>query len=226
MIVLVTATGTDAGKTTLTRGLARAARRRGIDVVAIKPFETGVTQEASDAAALEAASGARWVGPWFRAKAPVAPWAATLMGEPPPDWDGIVTAIRGAARHHAWCLVEGAGGARVPIDATHEVRDLAVELDARVVLVAPDTLGVLSHTLAAVEALSSLKHPPIVVLRAIAHRDPSVATNGLILERKLGRLPFRMPFLEGDDDALAEAVETSGLVSALASLSAGESYRP
>jgi dethiobiotin synthetase len=215
MIVLVTATGTDAGKTTLTRGLARAVRRRGIDVVALKPFETGVETVPVDAVALEQASGARWEGPWYRAKAPVAPWSATLMGEPPPDWDTIVAALRAAADHHAWCLVEGAGGPRVPIDATREVRDLASELGAAVVLVAPDVLGVLSYTFTAVESLTALGNTPIVVLRDVARPDPSATTNAMVLERKLGRAPFRLPFVVGDDDALADAVERSGLVEAL-----------
>lgn len=212
MIVLVTATGTDAGKTTLTRGLARAARRRGIDVVAIKPFETGVTHAALDAAALEAAGGARWVGPWFRALAPVAPWAATTLGEATVDWDGIVDAIRAAGQQHELVLVEGAGGVRVPIDAEHEVRDLARVLDARVLLVAPDLLGVLSYVLTAVDALWGFGATPEVVLRATPSPDLSTATNGTLLQSKLGRPIHRFPHVDGDDDALANAVDENGLL--------------
>ena len=212
MIVLVTATGTDAGKTTLTRGLARAARRRGIDVVGIKPFETGVAGTAVDAAALERAAGAAWPGPWFRAAAPVAPWAATVVGEGPVDWDGVVAAIRAAGRQHELVLVEGAGGVRVPIDAEREVRDLARALDARVLLVAPDVLGVLSYTLTAVDALEAFGVRPEIVLRAAPSPDLSAATNGTLLEKKLGRPVHRFPCVEGDDDTLAHAVERAGLL--------------
>ena len=212
MIVLVTATGTDAGKTTLTRGLARAARRRGIDVVGIKPFETGVSGTAVDAVALERAAGAAWTGPWFRAGSPVAPWAATTMGEGAADWDGIVDALRNAAHRHELVLVEGAGGVRVPIDAEHEVRDLARALDARVLLVAPDVLGVLSYTLTAVDALRAAGVSPEVVLRAAPSPDPSSATNGALLEKKLARRVHRFPYVDGADDALAEAVENVGLL--------------
>lgn len=212
MIVLVTATGTDAGKTTLTRGLARAARRRGIDVVGIKPFETGVAGTAVDAEALERAAGAVWPGPWFRAASPVAPWAATEMGEGAVDWDGIVDALRAAGRRHELVLVEGAGGVRVPIDAEREVRDLARALDARVLLVAPDVLGVLSYVLTAVEALAAFGATPEVVLRAAPSPDPSTATNVVLLEKKLGRRIHRFPFVDGDDDAMADAVEDVGLL--------------
>jgi dethiobiotin synthase len=214
MILLVTATGTDAGKTTLTRGLARAARRRGIDVVGIKPFETGVVGTPVDAVALERAAEAGWPGPWFRAASPVAPWAATAMGEGSVDWDGIVDAIRAAERKHELVLVEGAGGVRVPIDAEREVRDLASTLDARVVLVAPDVLGVLSYVLTAVDALCGASTSPVVVLRGAPRPDPSVATNGALLEKKLGRPIHRFPYVEGDDDALARAVEEARLLDA------------
>lgn len=212
MIVLVTATGTDAGKTTLTRGLARAARGRGIDVVGIKPFETGVATTAVDAQALDRAAGVTWPGPWFRAASPVAPWAATTSGEGRVDWDGIVDALRAASRRHDLVLVEGAGGVRVPIDAEREVRDLAPALDARVLLVAPDVLGVLSYVLTAVEALGAVGATPDVVLRATPRPDPSTATNAALLERKLGRPIRRFPFVEGDDDAVARAVEEAGLL--------------
>ena len=212
MIVLVTATGTDAGKTTLTRGLARAARLRGVDVVGIKPFETGVSESAVDAVALEHAAGAAWAGPWFRAASPVAPWAATTMGEGAVDWDGIVHALRAAGDRHELVLVEGAGGVRVPVDAEHEVRDLARVLDARVLLVAPDVLGVLSYALTAVDALRAVGVVPEVVLRAAPTPDPSSATNGALLEKKLGRRVHRFPYLDGADDALAGAVEDAGLL--------------
>jgi dethiobiotin synthetase len=212
VIVLVTATGTDAGKTTLTRGLARAARLRGIDVVGIKPFETGVVGTAVDAEALERAAGAAWPGPWFRAGSPVAPWAATTMGEGAVDWDGILDAVRAAGERHELVLVEGAGGVRVPIDGEREVRDLARALDARVLLVAPDVLGVLSYVLTAVESLAAVGATPELVLRATPSPDPSAATNGALLEKKLGGRIHRFPHVVGDDDALARAVEDAGLL--------------
>ncbi len=207
MIVFVSATGTDAGKTALTRGLARAAARSGLDVVAIKPFETGVASHAHDAEALARAAGRTVAGPWYRARAPVAPWAATLMGEAPPDWEAIVHRLRQVASEHALCLVEGAGGARVPVDPRREVVDLAVELGAAVLVVAPNQLGVLSYTLTAFEHLRARGLEPSLVLREIPAPDPSGATNAAILSEKLQISPARLPFVpSASDDALADAV--------------------
>ncbi|MCB9616241.1 MAG: dethiobiotin synthase [Sandaracinus sp.] len=211
MIVLVTATGTDAGKTAFTRGLARALRRRGVDVVAVKPFETGVDQVAEDAAALERAAGVAAPGPWYRASAPVAPWAATLMGEPAPAWEHIVDGLRSLADRHVVTLVEGAGGPRVPIDPEREILDLAVELGAKVLLVAPDTLGVLSFALTAWDAVKARALEAELVLRGVAEPDASARTNALVLNQKLGRACVVLPFVAAveDDDALADAVEAS-----------------
>lgn len=207
MIVFVTATGTDAGKTAFTRGLARAAARAGLDVVAIKPFETGVTSRAHDAEALARAAGRTVEGPWYRAEAPVAPWAATLMGEAPPDWEAIVRCVRQAASEHSLCLVEGAGGVRVPVDSRREVVDLAVELGAAVLVVAPNQLGVLSYSLTAFEHLRSRGLEASLVLRDISFPDVSGATNATILAEKLKLSPARLRFvLDASDDALADAV--------------------
>jgi len=51
-----------------------------------------------------------------------------------------------------------------------------------------------------------------VVLRAAPSPDPSTATNALLLEKKLGRRIHRFPFVDGDDDAMADAVEDAGLL--------------
>ena len=55
--LFITATGTDCGKTWLTRGLARALTQRGLRVAALKPIETGVVDRPLDATALAQAAG-------------------------------------------------------------------------------------------------------------------------------------------------------------------------
>ena len=52
-------------------------------------------------------------------------------------------------------LVEGVGGAMVPLDAEHTVRDWIAALKHPALLIAGSYLGTISHTLTAAEALLS-----------------------------------------------------------------------
>ena len=79
----ITGVSTAVGKTYLSRGLTRALEQRGRAVCALKPLETGVTNEPSDAVALARACGrpelAQASG-LYRHPLPLAPYAAS-----PPD---------------------------------------------------------------------------------------------------------------------------------------------
>lgn len=191
--LFVTGTGTGVGKTWLTRGLSAALVARGVDVVALKPVETGCDPTAADARALADACGhpelADAAG-LYRARLPLAPLAATMEGEAPPDLARIVDACR-ALLGEGVGLVEGAGGILVPLDATHTMADLAGSLALPLVLVARDGLGVLSHTLTALEAARGrhLEVAAIVLSRGHSRasvEDPSCRTNQAILASRVG----------------------------------------
>lgn len=210
--LFVTATGTGCGKTWVSRGLARALVRAGRAVAAIKPIETGVGDEPLDALALAHASGRPWLADapgLLRARSPLSPYAATLEGELPSiDPSVLARATRSAAGDAELVLVEGAGGLLVPLSATHDTRDLVLQLGWPILLVARDALGTLSHTLSALESASTRD---LVVQAVVLTRgpwsadDPSVRTNLRVLAERAS-VPV-VPFLacEDDDDALAEA---------------------
>ncbi len=207
--IFIGGTGTGVGKTWVSRGIARALSRRRADVVALKPLETGCDPDPQDAIALATACGrpelARAPG-LYRARLPLAPWAATLEGEPPPDVSAIVESCRAWLEPARVGLVEGAGGLLVPIDEQRDMLDLARALDAAVVLVARDALGVLSDVLSS-HALASARGARVaaVVLTRFGDPDPSQRTNRRILA---ARLPCPMVSFEtraGDDDCLADA---------------------
>jgi dethiobiotin synthetase len=84
-------------------------------------------------------------------------------------------------------VVEGAGGLLVPLDASHQVIDLAEELKLPVVLVARAGLGTLNHVGLSLEALHArrLKVAAVVLSRSNAEGDPSEADNPRWI-RKLG----------------------------------------
>ena len=172
----ITATGTDSGKTWLAAGIAGACRRRGIAVRALKPVMSGydaAQPAASDAGALLEKVGAggtapiESISPW-RFAAPLSPDRAAALEGKAIDFDALVGWCRDEiARNSAdggLLLVEGIGGAMVPLDATHTVREWIAALQIPVVLVAGSYLGALSHTLTALAALRAAGVVPAAIV--------------------------------------------------------------
>jgi len=188
--VVVTGTDTGVGKTyvaaALTRLLARTQR-----VVAIKPFESGLTEnEPGDAERLAEASGQ--TAPRFalrRFAAPLSPAMAAEREGLAIDFDAVLAEIRAHAIGADLALVEGAGGLLSPLTWTEDALTLADALDASIVLVASDRLGTLSVTHAAIEVLQARGRLPVaIVLSAPAVPDASTCGNASALRRRL--VPF------------------------------------
>jgi dethiobiotin synthetase len=188
----ITGTGTGIGKTTFTCILSQALRQLGQRVVALKPIETGVHEQPADARKLADACGQPHLADdpsWYRAHAPLSPYAAHLEGESLPDLRRLADAVRRHAEVRTVVLVEGAGGLLVPLTRDTTIADLARELTLPLLLVAPNRLGVLSDVLAVHEAAM---HRGLSVHAVILHqlpqddaRDPSLRTNARILEERL-----------------------------------------
>jgi len=170
----ITATGTDAGKTFVAEGLARAWRAAGRRVRALKPVMSGydaAAPELSDAGRLLAACGfaataenVAAISPW-RFKAPLSPDGASALEGRALDFDDLVGwCRREALRSEGAVLVEGIGGVMVPLDANHTVREWIVALDLPVLLVAGTYLGAISHTLTSLAALREVGIRPAAVV--------------------------------------------------------------
>lgn len=220
--IVVSSIGTGEGKTWFSRGLARALSSRDFRVAALKPFETGVTAEASDARSLERASRAsKFVfepPAFFRCSAPVSPHAVAVTGAGA-DLEAIQQAIEEFETRFDFVLVESAGGLFVPVGSPAAPSVFADLLDGTEVLflVAANRLGVLSNVLAAVRALPSAVSgaQPIVVLSGAAAEDESSATNARVLRDHSLEVVGWGRVGTDDDDVLAESVEATGLVSRL-----------
>lgn len=189
MRYFITGTGTGVGKTHFTCALARAATRAGLRCAAVKPLETGCDPDALDAHALADACGQPGLATLpglYRAVRPLAPHAATMMGEAPLDLDGVLRRTRAAIDGADLGLVEGAGGILVPLDADKTIADLVLALAMPALLVARDGLGVLSSTLTAVEAAERRGiQIAAVILAEHGPADISQRTNRAILEARL-----------------------------------------
>lgn len=218
MILFVTGTGTGVGKTAVTVGLTQLFVSIGVSVVAVKPIETGCAPEAHDANALAAACRrpdlSRHPG-FYRASRPLSPYAATLAGEPLADFETVVGTCRTLAVDADPLLVEGAGGLLVPIDATRTMADIAVALGSKLLLVAPDRLGVLSDVFATLECAAhrGLTVLAVVLNRGVGPADSARDHNAFILRERCAAPVVTLEAISPDHPL--DAIRGSGLLEAL-----------
>lgn len=240
----ITATGTDAGKTHISLAIIAALQQRGTDVCAVKPLETGCDPNPADALRLAEACkrpALAHAPGLYRGQQPLSPAACQLLeAEPGPGPGQSVTTPEALAtrclalpRPHDYVLIEGAGGLLVPIDDSHSVADVALELAKHmhlaVIIVAPDRLGTLSDTLCTYEAAKSRKLPVAAVVlnsqedppshpKHATRQDMGPASNSALLSARLPVPVLRFPHCFPEPDALAIAAEQAGLAPLLAPL--------
>ena len=189
--LLITGTDTGVGKTYFTSLLTRILRAQGVPAIALKPIASG---DRSDAISLASAMGGALplakINP-IHFSTPLAPYAAGLLENRPFPWDLLRSHWKEVtATHPGPFLVEGVGGWRVPLDATHTVREWAQELGLPVLLVCRASLGTLNHTLLTVDSVRQAGLPlcGIVMNFHGASDDEAARTNPGILE-EWTRLP-------------------------------------
>lgn len=214
--LFVTGTGTEVGKTVITRALARAAVRRGLRVAALKPVESGAVNiggclQGADAKAIAAAALLSADGPpnWvYCLKDPVSPHLAAQRDEVTIESAQILTLIE---RHRPGCdlvLLEGAGGLLVPLRNDLLQADVYARAGFDAIVVAKDELGAINATLLTLEALKARGiFPKGVILNRSRGDDWG---NRQAIE-KHGRTPVLgvLPETPGaDDDTLAELAES------------------
>lgn len=160
MNYFVTGTDTGVGKTLISCALLHAFAAQGKRVVGMKPIAAGCDAQGQyeDVLQLRAASNVAasygQINPYCFVPA-VAPHIAAHHAGVEIQFTRIMTAYRELAAQAQVVIVEGAGGVLVPLNKTHDVADLALELDVPVILVVGMRLGCLNHALLTVEAIAA-----------------------------------------------------------------------
>lgn len=192
MIIFLVGTGTDVGKTHVTAALMKVATNAG----AWKPIATGMTDAmGEDARAIGAKEP-----PLFAFEPPISPHLAARRVGVMIRAKAIVERARALAAEHEHFFVESAGGVFSPISETETNHDVMRALDARVLLVAPDRIGVL-HDITATVRAANIK--PILALTAPAAPDASTGTNAEEI-RRLGLASQVIEFPRGTPAELRE----------------------
>lgn len=153
--VFITGTDTGVGKTAVTAALAAFLWEKGLVTGVIKPFQTGTELEGlSDAEFIYKFLGRDCVlsevSP-CRLRAPLSPYRAAAIEGIDIPLEDIVEHTRDYISRNEVTLVEGAGGLCVPVTRSYMMADLAVDLDAPMIIVTRPGLGTLNHTVLSLE---------------------------------------------------------------------------
>ncbi len=145
MNVFITGTDTDVGKTVTSAWICKHA-----EASYYKPIQTG---DDSDAATVAHFSPKTNIIPnAYRLKAPLSAYDAARLEGACID---VTKITKQCPADHT--VIEGAGGALVPITNGIMMADLINRLNAKAIIVARSKLGFLNHILLTVEALSARK---------------------------------------------------------------------
>ena len=176
--IVVTGTDTDVGKTVFAAALAAA-----LGATYWKPVQAGL-EEGGDGEAVRRLGVAHVLPEAYRLTTPCSPHRAAAIDGVRIDPDRLaLPAVEGPL------VVEGAGGALVPLSDDLLYADLFARWGVPVVLVARTALGTINHSLLSIEALRARGVPILGVAfngEPVEDSEATIARIGAV--RRLGRL--------------------------------------
>ncbi len=157
-MLFISATNTNAGKTTCARLLAQYCNACGVRTILLKPIETGVndtTNPFSDAhlflqdnrlvdrsLTLNDISFYRYA----KASAPLIAQQEENQNAPI-DTNDLIQRLQNFTKTYDLVIVEGAGGLCVPITLEENMLDFALQLKAKMLVISHDNLGLINDCL-------------------------------------------------------------------------------
>lgn len=182
MIIMVTGTGTDVGKTIATAALVSVLRDRGRDVVPVKPVQTGEPAGSGDMVSVEKLTGVAGVE-FTRYPEPLAPnIAARRAGRAQLDRDELVSRLRELDGPERTVLVEGAGGLLVRLADGFTLADVASDVGAPLIVVTSLGLGSLNAAELTVEAARARGLEVLGLIGGSLPAEPDLATRENLAE--------------------------------------------
>lgn len=220
--IFISGTDTGVGKTLISSGLVRLARKRGINCVGIKPVETGCPikdgmLEPIDGRILWEAGDRSFsldeCAP-YRFAMPASPFRAAAMEDSNLRVSDIVEHVLAVSEDATMTVVEGAGGLMAPVEDHKMMIDIIEQLRFPTILVARMALGTINHTVLSVEALQKRKIPIKGIVLSVSQEfsGPEEEYTPGDLARIVPDIPIvKLPFLKQahniDPEVLSEAME-------------------
>ena len=153
----ITGTDTGIGKTWCSLALIKQLKQQGLRVAGMKPIASGCENgKNSDAEQILAASSLALpyeiVNPYAFEPA-IAPHIAAQQVGQTIELQVLIEKYKQLAALADAVVIEGAGGWRVPINASQSLKDMVLAIDAKVILVVGLRLGCINHALLTAEAI-------------------------------------------------------------------------
>lgn len=192
--IFITGTDTNIGKTVVAAALMRRYRAK-LPIRYWKPIQTGVEHDddAREVQRLAACRPHEILKQGIRLQRPLSPHLAARLAGVTIELKPLVNQLADEDPSTRW-IVEGAGGALVPINDGELMTDLMVHLALPVVVVARARLGTINHTLLTLEALRARS----LVVSGVVMVGPRSEDNCRAIEsyggvRVLGQMPRFAP---------------------------------
>lgn len=177
---IVTATGTDIGKT-----LTSAILMLGLDADYWKPIQSGTPTDTDTVKTITGLPGTRFHAERYRLRMPVSPHLAAQN-------EGITIDISQLTPPQTTrtLIIEGAGGLMVPVTRSILMIDVFRQMNIPIILCARTELGTINHTLLSVEALRSRKiHLHGIIFLGPEHPDSIKTILDFSRAPMLGHIP-------------------------------------
>lgn len=202
--VIITGTDTGIGKTVLSAVLTAA-----LGATYWKPVQSGLDEE-TDSQTVARLTGQPVLPEAYRLSLPASPHLAAAK-------EGLRIAPLALPAVQGPLVVEGAGGALVPLQGSYLYADQMAQWQKPVIVVARTSLGTINHTLLTIEALRARNVPLLgVAFVGDAMADSQETICRIADLQSLGRLP-RLAIL--DRESLRLAARTLDLAAIRAVLS-------
>ncbi len=209
-VTFITGTDTGVGKTVLTALLLCHLRARDCNALALKPLCSGGRADGRLLAAWQDALTLEEVNP-YHFPDPIAPLEAARRQRQVVRLGQVVRHVQRFSRRCDRLFIEGAGGLMAPLGEGFDSLELVRRLRCEVVVVVPNKLGVINHTLLTLRALAACggrsarastqrcTNDCKVVLMERRTKDLPARLNPALLAELIAPVPlFRLPYLGRD----------------------------
>jgi len=171
-----------------------------------KPIQTGIEldDDTATVASLAGCAKSELLGDGIRLPRPLSPHLSARLAGTTIDLESIASTFSDAAADSR-LVVEGAGGALVPLNDRELMTDLMARLGLPLVIAARSTLGTINHTLLTIEALRRRS----LTIAGVVMVGPENADNRAAIEQYgcvpvLGEMPMFAPLTPDRLSAWAE----------------------
>ena len=187
--IFIVGTDTGCGKTLVSAGLIKYFRNRGISTGYMKPISCGPKKE-NDAVFLKKLLKLKdpldLINP-ISLSHPLSPYASAKLAKISLNLQLIKKSYSRLKTKYSLLIIEGVGGALVPIKKDYLIVDLIKDLKTPALIVARAGLGTINHTLLTIEALKKRKIQILgIIFNGYAGNDLSEKTNAEIIKEISG----------------------------------------